>query len=509
MHSANTAGATVSIGAGLAKISITSTDSFAARAQRSEARRVAVWFAVLAGMVLLTSARRWQGGLVMTDNKVFVPYVGVLLLAMAFQAALWVVLRRANRDGRLLPAWLWRGSAVLDLLVPAALLTILAWRSPRGAIPALSAPALLLLPLVVLTSVLRLRPMFTLYTGIAAAAVHWALVVNAIVLLNPPRSEYPVYFAYGYVLLLTGFAATLVSREVKAHVREAADEAAAHESADRAMALVQRDLAVARDIQTGLLPTRSPEFDGYEIAGMNRPADLTGGDYYDWQELPDGRLAVVMADVTGHGIGPALVMAVCRAYARASAPIIQEPQALMMRLNQLLHTDLPSDRFITFVMAILSPDGGVQLLSAGHGPTLLYHGASGEVRQFGGDGLPLGISPGEEYGPTVSFQMDPGDSLVLLTDGFFEWQRPGDDESFGIPRLCDALLGCVRQDAASMIRSMDGAVRAFTTGSTQPDDMTAVVIKRTPRPAGVAGATPAVGAVEVDRTTPAPAVAAV
>lgn len=95
---------------------------------------------------------------------------------------------------------------------------------------------------------------------------------------------------------------------------------------------------------------------------MNRPADLTGGDYYDWQAMPDGKLAVALADVTGHGIGPALVMAVCRASARAAAPILPDPPALLQRLNDLLNDDLPDDRFITLVLALLDESGAAQLV---------------------------------------------------------------------------------------------------------------------------------------------------
>ena len=476
MHSSNMAK-----GAGARNASITASESFAARAQRSEAHRVALWFVALAGMVVLTGVRRASHGLVMSSNALFIPYMMVLVVAMAAQVALWIVLRQANREGRLLSPWLWRASAAFDLFVPVALLTIAALYSPRGPVPALSAPPLLLLPLLILTSVLRLRPWFTLYTGLAAAAIHWALVVHAIKVAGSSSAEYPVYFAYGFVLLLTAVAGAFVARAVRAHVREAAEEASAHERAEHAMAAVQHDLAVARDIQAGLLPQQPPAIAGYEIAGMNRPADLTGGDYYDWQELPDGRLAVVLADVTGHGIGPALVMAVCRAYARASAPIISDPAILVGRLNDLLHADLPSDRFITFAIAILSPDGRVELLSAGHGPTLLYRAASGDIQQFGGDGLPLGIAPGEVYGPTSSFRMEQGDALMLLTDGFFEWQRPSDGECFGIERLCDAMIGSIRDGglAAGMIRSIDAAVTKFADGAPQADDMTAVVVRRT------------------------------
>src|SRR5436190_13849226 len=271
-----------------------------------------------------------------------------------------------------------------------------------------------------------------------------------------------------------------VTRAVRAHVREAADEAIAHEQSERRVFTMQHDLNVAREIQLGLLPTTAPKLHGFDITGMNRPADQTGGDYYDWQTLPDGKLAVVLADVSGHGIGPALVMAVCRAYARATVSTSPEPAALLTRLNELLHGDLPADRFITFVLAVLDEDGGAQLISAGHGPTLLYRAADEQVIQFGGDGMPLGVSPVEEYGPTTSLVLDDGDVLVMLTDGFFEWTRPGADrEPFGIPRLQAALRESASTDAATILKRIDHTVRAFCDGSPQSDDMTAIVIKRT------------------------------
>ena len=379
----------------------------------------------------------------------------------------------------LLPGWIWRGSAIFDLATAAGLLVISAFLSPRGWVAALTSPPLILMPLVVLMSVLRLRPNFTFYAGLAGAAIHALLALRAIAITDAPREMYPVYLAYSFILLLTAIAGMFVAREVKKHVKEAAEEATAHERAERLVVGMQHDLAVARDIQLGLLPTANPTLAGFDITGMNRPADQTGGDYYDWQPLPDGKLAVVLADVAGHGIGPAMVMAVCRAYARASAPMTPEPAALMSRLNKLLHADLPADRFITFALVVLDQSGSAELGSAGHGPTLLYRATTGEVTQFGGDGLPLGISPHEEYGPTASLKLNTGDILVLLTDGFFEWSRPGDDEPFGISRLHDALRASATGDAATILQSIDESVRNFCKGSPQPDDMTAIVIKRT------------------------------
>jgi serine phosphatase RsbU (regulator of sigma subunit) len=459
--------------------SITSSESFAARAQRSEAHRVLLWIGVLVGMVVLTVARRAVGGAVMSDGRVFLPYTGTLVVAIVCQLVLLARLRRANREGTLLPGWLWRGSAIFDLAVACGLLVIAAFLSPRGPVPALSAPPLLMLPMVVLLSVMRLRPAFTLATGLAAAVIHLLLAVHAIVATDAAVATYPVYLAYSGILALTALAGWFVAREVRRHVLEAADEAAAHERAQRQVSGMRHDLNIAREIQLGLLPARPPELAGFDITGMNRPADQTGGDYYDWQALPDGRLAVVLADVSGHGIGPALVMAVCRAYARSTAPSAPDPAELLTRLNELLQGDLPADRFITFVVAVLDAHGSAHLISAGHGPTLLYRAVTREVEQFDGDGIPLGVIPGEIYGPTNVLTMEAGDVLVMLTDGFFEWSRPADAEHFGIPRLKETLSAVAGADAATILRTLDDTFARFCAGSSQSDDMTAIVIKRT------------------------------
>jgi serine phosphatase RsbU (regulator of sigma subunit) len=475
--------------------SLTSTESFAARAQRSEERRVGLWCAVLTAMLLLTIARRLLGGVVMSANAVFWPTVAVLGAALVSEAVLLRVLRRANRESRLLPNWIWRATAVADLLVPMAQLVIVGVYSPRGSLAALAGPTMLMLAIVVFLSVLRLKPRFTLITGLAAAGFHWALTTRAVWLSGAGEDLMVVYYSYGILLVLVALAATLVAREVRLHVVEAAAESAARERGEQAMATVQRDLAVARDIQAGLLPHGPPDFGGFDIAGMSRPADLTGGDYYHWQLLPDGRLMIVLADVTGHGIGPAIVMAVCRAYARASASVLSEPTPLMRRLNELLHTDLPADRFITLAIVILDSSGHAELLSAGHGPTFLYRAAGGEIQQFGGDGLPLGVTTAETYEPPIDFQMDAGDVLLLATDGFFEFMRAGDEEQFGVARLEKSLASNAGGDGATILRELDQAVRTFAAGSRQMDDMTAVVIKRTNVASAVGSSDAGLGAV--------------
>jgi serine phosphatase RsbU (regulator of sigma subunit) len=151
----------------------------------------------------------------------------------------------------------------------------------------------------------------------------------------------------------------------------------------------------------------------------------------------------------------------------------------MRRLNDLLQADLPAGRFITLAIATLHPGGAVQLLSAGHGPSFLYCADTGEVRQFGGDGLPLGLDPAGEYDPPAAFQMAEGDLLVLLTDGFIEHQRAGDSQQFGITRVEAALVDRAGERPDAILRALDRAVGDFAVGAEQQDDMTAVVIKRT------------------------------
>lgn len=465
----------------MSRASYTSSDSFAHRVQRAEQCRALVMIIVLAVMLTLYIVRRLTGGVVMAENHIFFSIVFVLLGAVAFETFSVFAMRAANRAGRLIEPWKWRVAAVVELLVPVAILTAMQIWSPRGHVAALSPPALLLFPLVVLLSILHLREAFTLWTGLGAAAAHLGLTIYAIAVSDPPIDlhVYPVLFSYPVVLTLIAVAGALTAREVRGYVREALLEAAAREKSDRRVEMVEHDLNVAREIQKGLLPRSAPDVPGFEFAGVSEPADLTGGDYYDWQTLPDGRIAVVLADVTGHGVGPAIVMAVCRAYARATAPLMPDLTPLLGRLNDLIHADVHGDRFITFVIAVVDPKKSeVEILSAGHGPSLMHRHADGAVERFGGDGLPLGVTAGEEYGESRRITLAPGDSILLLTDGYFEWRRESDNQQFGIPRLTEVFSKAAGLDAKATLKRLDDAVRAFVGPAKQEDDMTAVVIRR-------------------------------
>jgi len=241
---------------------------------------------------------------------------------------------------------------------------------------------------------------------------------------------------------------------------------------------LEADLSVARDIQRELIPKEPPQIAGYDIAGWNKPADETGGDCFDYFPLPDGSLAMTIADATGHGIGPALMIAECRALFRATASMSSHLSEVTGRINNLLCADLPDDRFVTAFFGILNPaTHELCYLSAGHGPLLRYTRATDRMEELSANGVPLGIMPDLPWAEPDCFAMQPGDMLVLVTDGFFEWKNAA-GEQFGI----DPIMALARErrdlPAAEIIRRIHEAVVAFCGGTCQDDDLTALVVKR-------------------------------
>jgi serine phosphatase RsbU (regulator of sigma subunit) len=241
---------------------------------------------------------------------------------------------------------------------------------------------------------------------------------------------------------------------------------------------ITSQLQLARDIQRGLLPQRAPDAAGYDIAGWSEAADETGGDFYDWMTTPQGQIVLVLADVTGHGVGPSLMAAVCRAYARATLAEESPLEPLVDRLNRLVHGDVRSGQFVTFFAGVLDPTAAtVRILSAAHGPILVYRAREHRVEESPTHGLPLGVVEELEPEPGTTLALEPGDVLLVVSDGFFEWAGAS-GEQFGQARLEAALLAAATSSAAEIIESVRQAVYRHTTGTVQPDDMTAIAVKR-------------------------------
>ncbi len=244
---------------------------------------------------------------------------------------------------------------------------------------------------------------------------------------------------------------------------------------------LQRDLQVARDIQQGLLPNDIPVCCGFEIAGWSEPAEQTGGDYYDWIPLPDGRTLITLADVTGHGLGPAIIMAGCRAYARAIFRRHATLSECFARLNQLLSEELTNGRFVTFAAAALDTQRGVvELLSAGHGPQFHYLVERNDIAMYDSDGPPLGVLPDMRFNAGKSVKLQIGEALAIVSDGLYEvFNKRG--EMFGVDRLAQIIKASARKVPSEVIASLRNAVAEFSATTSYTDDMTVVVIKRGPR----------------------------
>jgi phosphoserine phosphatase len=242
---------------------------------------------------------------------------------------------------------------------------------------------------------------------------------------------------------------------------------------------IERDLNIARSIQQGLLPRDRPHVPGFDIAGWNRPADETGGDFFDFLPLGDGRLAFAIADATGHGIGPALVSVEARALFRAVVGAAVGLDRAVTEVHRLLCLDLPENRFVTAFCGVLDPGAAtVEFMSAGQGPILHYEAASGTIRELPAQGLPLAFFPEAVYEGVTQVELGEGDMLVLLTDGFYEW-ADATGEAFGEERVHDLVRVLNDRPAADLIAAIYEAVVCFAAGTRQADDLTAVIVKRT------------------------------
>jgi sigma-B regulation protein RsbU (phosphoserine phosphatase) len=241
---------------------------------------------------------------------------------------------------------------------------------------------------------------------------------------------------------------------------------------------MDRDLVLAREIQMSSLPKRMPTLAGYDLVAWAQPADAAGGDIYDTLSVGDKRVALLMADATGHGIGPAISVSQLQAMFRMGLSLEANLTELMSKINLQLISDLPSGRFITAFAGIL--DGAehkIHYLSGGQAPLMHYRADQDQVFWLEASVLPMGILA---WPPTIEadqVEMSPGDIFGLISDGFFERSNQG-GELFGRERVED-LIRSRHQDSLEVLRmKLCEAVEGFSGGLPQEDDMTVVFVRR-------------------------------
>lgn len=247
---------------------------------------------------------------------------------------------------------------------------------------------------------------------------------------------------------------------------------------------MREGLAVAMAVQRGLLPERPPVVPGWDVAGVCQFSDETGGDYYDYVDLSHdrpGRLAIAIGDVTGHGIGAALMMATVRALLRGGMHDAASLGDLLTRTNQrLLEPATASFQLMTLCCLVCdSTEHFVRWANAGHDPPLLFDPADGRCTELEGGDVPLGVQSGVTYSEFGPCPLRPGQILVVGTDGIWE-ARNEREEFFGKERLRDVVAASAGDSAADICKAVTEAVAAFRGTCRQQDDLTFVVVKALP-----------------------------
>ena len=237
---------------------------------------------------------------------------------------------------------------------------------------------------------------------------------------------------------------------------------------------MEQELRVARVIQETLLPKEIPSLPEWSLATHWQPARQVGGDFYDFIDLPDGRLGILIADVTDKGVPAAMVMATTRSILRAASERLIEPGKVLARTNELLHPDIPARMFVTCLyLALDTASGRMSYANAGHNVPYL-HTAAGIV-ELRATGMPLGLLPGMDY-DQFEVTIQPGESVLLSSDGLVEAHNP-QREMFGFPRVKE-LMGA-HPGGHGLINYLLEMFKSFTgPDHEQEDDITLVTLER-------------------------------
>ena len=241
---------------------------------------------------------------------------------------------------------------------------------------------------------------------------------------------------------------------------------------------LDREIAVARDVQIGTLPKQMPSIEGYGFAGAFAPTDQTGGDLYDFVPIDDQRLFLLMGDATGHGIGPALSATQVRAMLRVAIRLNASLGDAFVHINDQLCDDLPDDRFVTGFFGLLdASEHKVYFHSGGQGPIMHYRAKSGEYDWHPATTFPLGYMPQTDLAEPLEVDLEPGDILGLISDGIYEYENENGVQfgQKGVAKVIDSLPDA---NAEEVVTGIMQAVRQHGGSVPQADDITIVLARR-------------------------------
>ena len=242
---------------------------------------------------------------------------------------------------------------------------------------------------------------------------------------------------------------------------------------------IEKDLHVATEVQRILLPSEPPVVDGFDVAGMNLPARWVSGDYFDYIPLDADRCGVVIADVSGKGVPAALMMAMTRTALRLLATGGGSATEIIHRLNAQLYPDIREDMFISLAYVVIDRRSKeLKLVRAGHDAPLLYRAADRSVTRVNPPGMAVGIDSGGAFNRVTnefSLVLEPGDCLILYTDGVTEAQDRNGDE-FGLEAMIRSVQASASEGAAGIVQRVTSDVKAFIGDQPPHDDITLITI---------------------------------
>jgi serine phosphatase RsbU (regulator of sigma subunit) len=236
---------------------------------------------------------------------------------------------------------------------------------------------------------------------------------------------------------------------------------------------LEQEINIARDIQQALLPRNFPNTPNFTVTGVNFPCLSVGGDYFDVFPLSDGRTAFVIADVSGKGLGAAILTTMLQG-ALSGMTLGTDPARVFNHVNRFLCDHSEVGRYATVFFGLLDRDGHLEFINAGHpSPFLIRRGAADEA--FTEGSFPVGLVPEAQY-TAACLKLEPGDTLVLFTDGVTEAMDP-DEQLFGVPRLKQVLTGQMECPLEQLQKCVLEAVENFTRGARQADDLTLLIVR--------------------------------
>jgi sigma-B regulation protein RsbU (phosphoserine phosphatase) len=244
---------------------------------------------------------------------------------------------------------------------------------------------------------------------------------------------------------------------------------------------LEHSLELASAIQSGLMPPIPRDVSSLEVHGWYRPAERTSGDFFDFVKTKDKRLAVIVGDVTGHGMGPALITAAAQASLRSFLRVVPDVGTAVTMLNQDLSERMDSGMFVSLLVCAIRADGDCEILNAGHHEPLVWRKATGAIEPLECSGIALGLMPDNEYSTDCRLQLEQGDLMLAYTDGLIEAASVSDREVlYGIERLRESFSALCAEGASTEVIAKSLAESALSfSGGAHDDDITLVVLRRT------------------------------